>query len=50
MSDYAGDIEDRFGVRRVLLVIPVGMAVIYLLPVIAPLLVFPIYFEWALTS
>lgn len=43
-SDYAGDIEDRFGVRRVLLLVPVGMAVIYLLPVIAPLLAFPMFF------
>ncbi|EMA46978.1 MFS transporter [Halococcus saccharolyticus] len=43
-SDYAGDIEDRFGVGRALLFAPVAMAVIYLLPVVAPLLAFPMFF------
>jgi MFS family permease len=43
-SDYAGDIEDRFGIRRVLLLVPVAMAAIYLLPVVVPLLAFPMFF------
>lgn len=44
VSDYAGDVEDRFGVRNVLLFAPLGMAVLYLLPTVVPLLAFPMFF------
>jgi MFS family permease len=44
VSDYAGDAEDRFGARRVLLFLPLGIAVLYLLPAFVPLLAFPMFF------
>ncbi|MFC6724131.1 MFS transporter, partial [Halobium palmae] len=44
VSDYAGDVEDRFGARRVLLFLPLGIAVFYLLPAVVPLLAFPMFF------
>ncbi|MFC4359323.1 MFS transporter [Halobium salinum] len=44
VSDYAGDVEERFGARKVLLFLPLGIAVFYLLPAFVPLLVFPMFF------
>ena len=44
VSDYAGDAEDRFGARRVLLLVPLGIAILYLLPPLVPLLAFPMFF------
>lgn len=44
VSDYAGDVEDRFGVRATLIVVPVIMAALYLLPPLVPLLAFPMFF------
>jgi MFS family permease len=44
VSDYAGDVEDRFGARRVLLFLPLGVAALYLLPAFVPLLAFPMFF------
>ena len=44
VSEYAGDVEDRFGARRVLLFVPLGIAVLYLLPPVVPLLAFPMFF------
>jgi len=44
VSDYAGDVEDRFGVRSTLVLIPLGIAFLYLLPPLVPLLAFPMFF------
>lgn len=44
VSDYAGDVEDRFGARAALVAIPLGVAVLYLLPPLLPVLAFPMFF------
>jgi MFS family permease len=44
VSDYAGDVEDRFGTRNTLLFVPLLMAALYLLPPLLPLLAFPMFF------
>ncbi|MFC7044558.1 hypothetical protein ACFQH6_03260 [Halobacteriaceae archaeon GCM10025711] len=43
-SDYASEVEERFGVKRTMFVLPMGIALLYLLPVFAPVLVFPMFF------
>ncbi len=44
ISEYAGDVEDRFGTRNTLLFIPLAMAALYLLPPIIGLFAFPMFF------
>lgn len=44
VSDYAGDVEDRFGARNVLLFVPLAIAALYLLPPLVPLFAFPMFF------
>lgn len=43
-SDYAADVEARLGVQRAMLLLPVGIAVFYLVPVVLPIAVFPMFF------
>lgn len=44
VSDFAGDVEDRFGVRTTLIFVPAVVAALYLLPPLVPLLAFPMFF------
>jgi MFS family permease len=44
VSDYAGDVEERFGARNVLLFVPLAIAALYLLPPLVPLFAFPMFF------
>jgi MFS family permease len=43
-SDYASNVESRLGVRRAMLLVPVGTAVFVLLPAALPLLAIPMFF------
>lgn len=43
-SDYASDVEERFGVKRAMFYLPMGIAILYLTPLVVPLLVFPMFF------
>lgn len=42
-SDYAADVEEWLGVKRAMFLLPMGIAVLYLLPVFVPLVVFPMF-------
>lgn len=43
-SDYASNVEERFGVKRAMFFLPMGIAILYLTPLVVPLLVFPMFF------
>ncbi|MCU4717016.1 MFS transporter [Halapricum hydrolyticum] len=43
-SDYAAEVESWLGVRKAMLLLPVGIAAFYLVPVVAPVAVFPMFF------
>jgi len=43
-SDYASDVEDRLGVTKAMYLLPMGIAAFYLLPVLVPVAVFPMFF------
>jgi MFS family permease len=43
-SDYAAEVEAWLGVRKTMLLLPMGIAVFYLLPTIVPVAVFPMFF------
>jgi len=43
-SDHAADIESWLGVQKAMLLLPLGIAVFYLVPVLVPVAVFPMFF------
>ncbi|MFB6354771.1 MAG: MFS transporter [Halobacteriales archaeon] len=43
-SDYAADVEAWLGVKRAMFLLPMGIAAFYLLPVVVPVAVFPMFF------
>ncbi|MFB6202627.1 MAG: MFS transporter [Halorhabdus sp.] len=43
-SDYAAEVESVLGVKRAMLFLPVGIGLFYLLPLLVPLAVFPMFF------
>ncbi|MFB6188854.1 MAG: MFS transporter [Halapricum sp.] len=43
-SDHAAEIEAWFGVKKAMFLLPMGIALFYLLPVFVPVAVFPMFF------
>jgi len=43
-SDRADDVKQWLGIRRAMLLVPVAVGVVYVLPAVVPLLVFPMFF------
>ncbi|MHB9288706.1 MFS transporter [Halobacteriales archaeon Cl-PHB] len=43
-SDYASNVEEWLGVKKAMLLLPLGIGLFYMVPVIVPVAVFPMFF------